>query len=284
MGGSIFLDSSRIAGQVRLIGAQVNRNLECNGSQFGSAIVAEDVTIKGDFKWMGIQQPENVTLDLTNASVASYGDDEKSWPSPGRLYIDGFVYRNVLAGPLDAANRLKWLSLQPKFKSQPYTQLASFLKREGDDSGAKEVLIEMERLERKGGFVANQSSDLLRRTVGYGYEPWLLLRFWVPFLLAGWLVFWRANRMKKMTPTEESAYNHAAQTGSPPPYYPRFQSLIYALENFLPLIRLGQADKWQPDPAQSCRWLRIWLWVFIILGWLFATLLVAAFTGIIHIW
>lgn len=284
VGGSIFFDNSRIAGQVRLIGAQVSKNLECNGSQFGSAFVAEDLTIKGDLKWMGIQQPENTTIDLTNASASSYGDDEKSWPSPGRLNLDGFVYRNILAGPVDAETRLKWLSLQPKFESQPYTQLSSFLRQSGDNAGARKVLVEMEHLQRRGGLAAEAWSDFLEYTVGYGYSPQRLLYFWIPLYALGWIVFRRANRAREIVPTDESAYNHFVRHGTRPPHYPRFSPWTYTLEKLLPLVKLGQADKWQPDAIKSSRWPRAILPVLVVFGWIFTTLLVAALTGIIHIW
>jgi hypothetical protein len=69
-----------------------------------------------------------------------------------------------------------------------------------------------------------------------------------------------------------------------PPHYPRFQPLMFSLETTFPLVKLGQADKWQPDPAAP-GFMRILRWcirVQILLGWLFATLFLAAVSGIVQ--
>jgi hypothetical protein len=65
--------------------------------------------------------------------------------------------------------------------------------------------------------------------------------------------------------------------------YPPFNPFIYSLENVLPLVKLGQDDKWAPDAAHKPRvlfasyrllaWLR---WVLIIAGWVQVTVLAAA--------
>ena len=78
-------------------------------------------------------------------------DDEKSWPIPGKLLIDGLTYGGFCgeiraapieqtASPTDTASRLKWLRLQPGFFPQPYKQLANWMRENGDDAGAFKVL------------------------------------------------------------------------------------------------------------------------------------------------
>jgi hypothetical protein len=78
-------------------------------------------------------------------------------------------------------------------------------------------------------------------------------------------------------------------------HYPPFQPFVYTLENALPLVKLGQDDKWTPDPnhvvqplpaeAGCFDWLRwahsywcltICRWLLILSGWLQATILAAA--------
>src|SRR5262252_6318728 len=77
-------------------------------------------------------------------------DDEKSWPIPGKLLIDGLTYGGFCgeiraapieqtASPTDAASRLKWLRLQPGFFPQPYTQLAKWMRENGNEAGASKV-------------------------------------------------------------------------------------------------------------------------------------------------
>jgi hypothetical protein len=64
-----------------------------------------------------------------------------------------------------------------------------------------------------------------------------------------------------------------------PDYYPRFQPLIFSFKNTFPLVKLGQADKWQPNPKSGLRWV---VWIQILLGWRLATLFVAGVTGLVQ--
>ena len=65
-----------------------------------------------------------------------------------------------------------------------------------------------------------------------------------------------------------------------PPHYSNFSAPIYSLENTFPLVKLGQADKWQPDPAnEKSRLLQRTIWLRNIAGWFLTTLFVAAVSG-----
>lgn len=89
-----------------------------------------------------------------------------------------------------------------------------------------------------------------------------------------------------MVPTEKEAYQqfkYLATEGQVPAHYPTFSAPVYSLENSLPLVKLGQAAKWQPDPApDGWAWVRWFLRGQILLGWLLATLFVAGVNGIVH--
>ncbi len=100
-----------------------------------------------------------------------------------------------------------------------------------------------------------------------------------------------------------------------PPNYPRFHPFVYSLENCVPLVKLGQAEFWAPDPgvlqrerapatltgrllwpravwnsvlrgvnylAESPTFVQLLLWIQILLGWVLATLFVAGVTGIVR--
>jgi hypothetical protein len=103
-----------------------------------------------------------------------------------------------------------------------------------------------------------------------------------------------------VAPTDKDAYATFKQTGKVPPQYETFNALVYSFESSFPLVKLGQADRWQPDPdprwqcpaAASlppalCRTvapapLRWFRWVQICLGWFFATMGVIGVTGVIR--
>jgi hypothetical protein len=71
-----------------------------------------------------------------------------------------------------------------------------------------------------------------------------------------------------------------------------FRPLVYSLDAVLPIVDLHQASRWLPDPAARCtvssvgypcgEWLRVYLWVHILVGWSLTSLAVAGFTGLVR--
>jgi hypothetical protein len=358
--GALFLRQGfRAEGVVWLLGAQIGGDLDCVYSEF-TEITAESATVRGNVYWWGLKNAENATLDLTQASAGSVGDDwdERNWPK--HLVLDGLVYRQISAGPTDAKTRLRWLARQDAFAPQPYRQLAKVLRERGDEDGAVTVLEEMERLRRKQedhNPVAQAWSSLFRVTIGYGYNPaWAIYEI-LGLSAIGWIIYRRSYLAGGITPTEKDAYESFKYKGQPPPHYTAFAPLVFSVENSLPLVKLGQEDTWHPEPdresalsqrsnwptclatsrtwthfqglqrrlilwgvqrdpnpkkelprlqrflvycglqpppdreaarSRLSRWLtsprfvRWFLWVHILLGWLLATLFLAGLTGIIR--
>jgi hypothetical protein len=132
---------------------------------------------------------------------------------------------------------------------------------------------------------------ILRLTIGYGYRPWYALLWSIGVVAFGWVLFWSGYRAGAITPTDKDAYARfenyycpADNHGEPPPYYPRFSSLVYAVDTFLPIITFGQKDHWTPNSSAGAdgAWLRRYLWMHIGLGWLLTTLFVAGLTPIVR--
>ena len=277
--------------------------------------------IKGGLFWRQIVDPRLATFDFRNATVTSLYDDRESWPGPTNLFMDGFVYQHISAGPKKAKCRLDWLALQKDFSPQPYRQLAKVLADDGDEGGARDVLVEMERKQRKEGWLSEGWSMVLEVTVGYGYYPWRAIWGLGALTGLGWIIYRRAQLAGAMTPSAKEDREYYVQNHAPPPHCVGFSPFVYSLENSLPLVKLGQADHWQPEPVhQACgvtplvwgarfinrwkgfirwamtgdRWGRfkrwtasprfLWgfLWIQILLGWVLASLFAAGVTGIVH--
>jgi hypothetical protein len=267
-------------------------------------------------------------LDLRDMSVQKFTDDKPHWPASGRLHINGFSYGRILdvqsrVHESPAVNqRVDWIALDPDPSPQPYRQLAQVLQNEGDNDGAKYVLEQMQRVLYRDAGKVGKAEATISSIIGYGYAPeraiWLLLG------LTGvsWVVYRRSFLAGKVTPSEKEAYQGFKTEGQLPDYYPRFSAFIYALENTFPLVNLGQASKWQPDPSPSPvvaapvkaissadvtetdgsgrstnpifdlfvkldrlaadNWLRAFLWLQILLGWFLATLFLAGVGGLIR--
>ena len=314
-----FRGGFRTEGEVNLLSAQIGDNLECDGGSFknaaGRALNADRMNVqgnamfrsgfsaegevrmvngvvKGTLVWTGVNNPGGVTLMLRNGTAGAIQDDTASWPSAGRLDLDGFVYGHIATDLTDTKNRLRWLKLQQPFTPQPYRQLAKVMNDAGFDRGERRVLFEMEdRIWKEEGSVASVLLRWpLRLVVGYGYYPMRALLGLAILVLLGWGVYWGARRAGMMVPKDAQAYAYFKQNGKAPAFYEPLGPLVYSLENSLPLVKLGQTDYWRPDPApasptgwmNSPRFLFGFLRLQILLGWILATLFIAGVTGMVQ--
>lgn len=346
--GGLFLRHKFSAeGEVRLLGAKIGGDLDCVGATFknatGYALVADGVEVKGDiflrenfavnggislpgahvaggFQSYGWNDGSEATLVLRNAALGALMDDEAVW-NKVKLDLDGCVYQTISKGPTDAKARLRWLERLEKFTPQPYRQLAKFLHERGDDDGEKKVLLvlaEKVHAEQLGKLPRWQRpfrgfADVAEvATIGYGIRPERAALWAIGLTALGWVLHRRAALARAMAPTDKSAYDEFAANGRQTPrYYPGFNPFIYSLENCLPLVKLGQDDRWQADPAAprrvgrprpalltrawwrdliygrvpsglcSRRFLQGFRWFMILAGWALATFFVAAVTGIV---
>lgn len=311
--GNIFLrDGFRAEGQVRLVGTQVSGDLNCRCASF-SQLNAQRATIKGNFFWSASQNASAARLDLTNATAGAIVDDMLSWPEKGNLSLDGFTYNRFSEGPRDANSRLDWLSRQEKFTPQPYRQLANVLHETGDERGSHEALFEMERLRREQGNPKRYErvwSWLLRWTIGYGHKTWRALICLLGLAAIGFVLSGLGYLSGAMAPSQKDVFEVFNETGATPAYYPRFNAAAFSLEHSFPFIDLGERNHWAPAPGGSRRapvlawpafqwlrdfhvggirpfrlnaprFLRVWLWFQIAVGWILATLFVAGLTGVV---
>jgi hypothetical protein len=305
----------------------------------------------GGTLYLGSSDLSSATLDLTGASVSRYSDSGKlSWPPQDHLYLRRFEYAGFVNASKDADTRLEWLSRQPAddFNTESYAQLAKVLLQDGDEDGARQVLQKMAELQSKHHskhwFLSPRI--LFEGSIGYGYQPILAVWYSALLWLVGWVIYRRSYLAGSLVPTDKDAYSEFKNTGTLPSSYPRLSCLMLSAENSLPLVKLGQADKWQAEPdapstspplvgtpsaqpqpagtgapkfsrrqifepirrlcyrtmlatgleqgptgrsldtklsriGTSPRFVRGFIWVQILLGWLFATLFVAGVSGII---
>lgn len=321
--GGLFLREACAEGQVRLARSRIRMDLDFSKATLIGELNAQGAEIEGALFWTGVAEPERASLDLINASVGSLADDVKSWPVLGNLKLDGFEYGR-LRGRNDAKSRLAWLAHQKQFAPQPYRQLANVLSDEGNETGAQQVLFEMERrrraeenppifakfrlqdyleraLQRCQRALARPRNFLLKYTVGYGYYPGLALLWLLVLVAIGFFLYKGGYYAGSLAPTDKDAYTCFTVGHRLPDHYERFHASIYSLENSFPLVRLGQVDRWQPDPKPrnlaghgeqlpallrhffvSSLFLRWFRWAQVILGWFFATMGIAGVTGIVR--
>jgi hypothetical protein len=257
--------------------------LDFEGAEIGGAFKCERANLQA------------ATLDLRDAAAGSLYDSglddatsaavqQTKWPQPGHLHLDGFVYGRISSeGRINVSKRLAWLGLQPSppFRQQPYLHLAKILADSGDSDGGLRVLEKKEALLRSSdapGWVARFWNWFLRVSIGYGYYPGRAIWLIIILSLLGWIVYGASYRAGTMIPTDKDAFNAFNNKDPLPAYYPAFSPLVYSVENSLPLVKLGQGDKWQPLGGFVLCFYRMQ----ILFGWLLGTLFVAGVSGIVH--
>jgi hypothetical protein len=293
-------------GTVSFEGAEISGQLHCDGARFlgpgPNGLNFESA--KADLiKWRKIEGiSEDTKLNLINARVVSFFDDETSWPKPNCLLLDGFSYSSLEpTGDFQPSTsidlRLRWLLLIPALKTQPYQQLAKVLRDGGQDLNARRVLaaLQGELRKRRDAGRTKKVMSWCYGTIGYGYTPvGGTIRWAAITVVIGWLFFFLGSgHMYQVKPRPQS--NGAISVGEESFYEP-ISALFYSVDVFLPIHSLHQEEYWLPK-AESWRfawpsestwfvpwgwWLRIWLWIEIIAGWVLTGLFLAGLTGYVR--
>jgi len=303
---------TQVNGVLDFTSAQVQSNFVVNRAKFSGKPAEQHgfegggLVARGGLVWTEVTLEPGAFLDLRGAQLGGIIDDEGSWPSPGKLLIDGLSYKGLVSRrPRDAAaglnyneigealparSRLRWLALQPGFHQQPYQQLAKVLEESGDDSGAMQVLVAKEDLRYAHyGPLGRLWGGFLRYTVGYGHRPMLTIMWSMGFVLVGWLIVRGAKAAAVMRPTYPE---NALAAGDR--RYEHLYPFLFSLDVFLPFVNLHQEHYWWPDAdaTGACRVLGrtlnlrgsvvlYYLWAQIIAGWILSAIFVAGMTGLI---
>jgi hypothetical protein len=284
-------------------------------------VMLDGAAVAGDFDIAGANL-EGAYLDMQRASVGTLRGEPATWPKVGKLLLDGFSYERLAGAPTDASHCLRWLRLQRppttnnSFSPQPYQHLAKVLREQGNEGAAREVLIELENDRRKyGGLRRPQKlwAGILKHTIAYGYKP-LKALWWIgAFVLVGFIVFGLAYQAGQFVPSDKEVYENF-KAGQLPGSYEGFCALAYSFDTFVPIIDLGQRNRWKPidiedqavktpmrnesnglvcavcDPLAFTCWrpslpawpIRFFRWLDIVAGWFFTGLFAAGISGLVR--
>lgn len=228
-------------------------------------------------------------VDLRDANVGILEDRDARWPQSRGLNLAGFSYQSLGSDSVaDPPSRLEWVRRQSGFALQPYTQLAAVLRRAGDNDGAAEVLMAMEKDRRTALARRSQLSGwtklrslFLGAIVGHGYRPGraviALLALWAITVL---ILAVGAGSNALIPARVDAGQGQPESSECLATDYPCFNPFAYAAEVVIPLVSLDQREYWQPEGDYSLY--RMWTWVATLLGWILTTLAVVALTGLIR--
>jgi hypothetical protein len=308
IGGCYFCKGFIADGEVRLLGADIGGNLECNGGTFanmvGVALNADGLKVKGNlFLW---NATVHGAIRIPAARIGTLVDDINCWQA-GNHVLDGLHYDRII-GPTDAASRIAWLEKQypdeltSNFAPQPWEQLIKTLREMGHPYDASVVAIaKQDQIRRAGvirGGVRGAMHWLYGKIAGYGYRPiWTVYWMIAVGLFCGacfevgreWGFFGPTNPLIHASAALEMC--GGAGEGKPfwtstacpvPPEYTTMWPWVYSLDLLLPLVNLQQDVDWAPivingkgEQLLGGYLLRALLWFEILFGWAASLILVA---------
>jgi hypothetical protein len=268
IGGSVeFSDRSNptqdrptyVKGNIVFFGAVIGRNLDFSGADLsrdlGGSLDIRGTEIKGTLVLERLRLHGDSAIDLTDTSCGVFTDDVSGWPKPGKLALDGFVYRR-LTRPEDAKRRHEWLLRQLPadksrrigfFRPQPYQTAAQVFRAQGLPEQARQLMIYL-AVDRRHW--TNQT----RRSSVWQFILWLLMaNGYCPLCALGWLALWWSvgflafglgYQAHVLMPLDKSAFDYFTANGDVPASYEPFCAFSYAVDSALPIVSLGQRDKW----------------------------------------
>lgn len=271
-----FTATSTDADAVRLIGANIGGQLICGAGANGKPCVS--------------------SLNLRDASVNSlllptgFGPGSGLW-----LNVDGLTYPHV---PQDMSAD-EWIECLQRhtaeYAMQPWRQLASTYTASGHDQEARKVLIAQQTYHRqwlktqgtgdKAGIAFRRAlSWVTGKTTGYGYQTWraALGLFIVVILSMG--LGWASGNIHADTPGP-GVYvaQHSRLTSNEGQPCTKTERLALGIQIGLPLIKLPASDRCKLDTtAATGQVITVLSWILQLLGWAFATLVIAGYTGLIR--
>ena len=314
--GDAFFKNAAFEGPVNLVSADVAGNLEAQGAKFqnkeneasfggmkvGGYAVFNDAVFEGPVTFVGADVAGNFAAGKTKfqnkEKEASFGGmklggrtffNDAAFEGPvtfnyadfawldlsktvlpkvaAKFHMQGMSYKYIRAAPNEPESHRALLELADRsaYSADVYNHLEEFFLRQGYRGDADRAFINGKRRERKENLhgLSWVGSCLLDWLVGYGRRPWQAGIPCAALIALGCVLF----SPKKMEPQKPD---------DTPRVYSRFW---YSLGLFLPFVDL-QADKvWKPKADQT--FLRNYMRVHIMLGWILVPLVLAALTGLI---
>ncbi|HEY8372506.1 MAG TPA: hypothetical protein VIL00_07160, partial [Pseudonocardiaceae bacterium] len=266
-------DGFTAVGEVRLFGARVSGQLALQGTRLinpdGTALNLVEAQAT---RLILLPHVDSAGLvNLRDARVGRFTDDPEHWPPGCQVDLDGFSYERLSRLPGDTSpacpieERLRWMrdfttttqlpgtakKSRTEFSPTPYEQLATALRRDGQERQARQVSRYREHLHHRSRGVPGVVWGAVQRwTIGYGYQPVLALAWVLGVLAAGTFYFTRTAPLKPIKDDE----------------HPTWDPFLYTLDQLIPLLDLGHEKAWDPTG-----WDKTVTVLLMVAGWVLVT-------------
>ena len=242
----------------------IARELQIRNSELGK-IIATDLQVSGPTSLTNLTITDQLDLEQsTFVNVPSFSD--VSLPKKDGLLLTGMKYQHLRAvNGQDPWEPVLKLINRAKYDASNYNALEVFFRGQGYFDKADEVFFAQKRRvrEESSGWVQWAWSWFMNCFVRYGRRPELALLWSGIVVVLGSFMF-RKKGMEALKPDSKPSDYHC---------------LWYSLDVFVPVIKLQFADDWVP---KQDRWfVRQYVYVHSLLGWILIPVGLAAVTGII---
>ena len=262
IGMGLWASGLKADGELRLTNARVRGPVHLEAAEI-SGLGSEGVSIhlwgaECDELLLPVNTAPPGVVELRGARTRQFTDLGRYY----RVYVGDFAYESFGYESGNLRDRLAWLArAEDGFSPGAYDRLAAVFRAAGREDDARDVAIARERARRRTLHRAGRwTSRFLGATVGHGYRPWRAGAWLAAVVLAGWWLFgslWRDDIVPADGAQEE------------------FRPLLFSLDAVLPVVNLGQDDRWAITGG-GAQW---WYAFSVLAGWALATVLVAALTA-----
>jgi hypothetical protein len=215
----------------------------------------------------------NGTLDLRYCQFGNLRLEGGNWPrKPESFLVTGMTYNSIIAHDDEATSHTNLLGLVEKmhYAADLYGNLEAFFLRQGYRADANKAFIAGKQRERKTlEEPARLGSWLLDWLMGYGRYPHRAGVFSFGVVALGCFLF----------PSRKMVLQDPKELEKPEEMQPQYNRFWYSLGLFLPVVDLKTSQLWKPK--KKYRFLRTYVRIHILLGWILVPIFLAAISGLV---
>ncbi|WP_041832500.1 hypothetical protein [Actinoplanes sp. N902-109] len=299
-GSALVIEHTRVAGV-----ATLGQGFRADGHGDRPTVALRDTTIgrhlRLDRGMARAAEPPFSALELTSVTATRIlltPDFLCSGAGPaGDWRPDGFVTVNALSMTDLRGDRFesaRWREIltrrSTRYSAQPYQKIAALYRALGHEATAREFLIAQQRdLRRRGslgGYRQRAWHAAMDTLVGYGYQTWRAVVWLVLVMVLAMALGIIGGHQDRGGAPVLVRRATAAAPGQAKPGVPQRCTLVeqigVGLDRGLPLVNTGVRDKCEINTnTVAGQWATGIAWLLQVLAWLFATLAVAGYTGLI---